>query len=76
MNIQQFFSSECDDGMTQTQLAESIGVSLVLVNQWVHGYRPVPVKYAMAIEQATGGKVSRQDICPEWQRYWPELEAA
>jgi DNA-binding transcriptional regulator YdaS (Cro superfamily) len=76
MNIHDYFSSSPNGGLTQTQLSEALGVSLVLVNQWVHGYRPVPVKYAMAIEQATGGKVSRQDICQDWARYWPDLEAA
>lgn len=74
MNIQQFFV--IDHGMSQTQLSEALGVSLVLVNQWVHGHRPVPVKYALAIERATDGIVSRQEICPDWKRYWPELEAA
>lgn len=75
MNIQEFFSSS-DHGITQTQLSEALGVSLVLVNQWVHSYRPVPAKYALAIEHATNGIVSRQDVCPDWALYWPELEAA
>ena len=76
MNIHDYFFIPHHGGLTQTQLSDALGVSLVLVNQWVHGYRPVPVKYAVAIEIATDGKVSRQDICADWARYWPELEAA
>ncbi|UXC20036.1 transcriptional regulator [Comamonas squillarum] len=46
------------------------------VRQWRDGYqnrRPSPA-YAVAIEQATGGQVTRKDLYPsEWGAIWPEL---
>lgn len=46
------------------------------VRQWRDGYknrRPNPA-YAVAIEKATDGLVSRIDLYPhEWRAIWPEL---
>ena len=34
----------------------------------------VPIEHCAAIEQATGGKVTRRDLRPDdWARIWPEL---
>ncbi|MCI2809359.1 transcriptional regulator [Eoetvoesiella caeni] len=59
----------------QSALAKSIGAHAPDVSRWASGARPVPDKYAFAIEQATNGKVTRKELCPDdWQRYWPELK--
>lgn len=63
--------------LTVAQLAERIGVKSELqIRQWQHGYsgrQPGP-EYAVAIEQATKGAVTRKDLRPDdWNRIWPEL---
>ncbi len=55
------------------ELGRAIGVNPVLIRQWAAG-RPIPVPHMAAIELASGGEVTRQEMCPhEWQRIWPEL---
>ena len=59
------------------ELAKLIGVkSDVQVRQWQHAYagrKPSP-GYAIAIERATKGAVTRKDLRPDdWHRIWPEL---
>ncbi|MFY2845622.1 transcriptional regulator [Achromobacter ruhlandii] len=63
-----------DDASSAAALARHVGVSPALVYQWRTGRRPVPVEHCAAIEQVTGGDVSRRDLRPDdWQRIWPEL---
>lgn len=58
------------------ELAGQIGVDPVLIRQW-STIRPVPVARCVAIEQATGGAVKRQDLRPDdWRQIWPELVQA
>ncbi|AVS86317.1 hypothetical protein C8246_17120 [Paracidovorax avenae] len=49
------------------------------IRQWQHGYAqriPSPLN-CVAIEQATGGQVTRKDLRPhDWAAIWPELGAA
>ncbi|MGD9756403.1 MAG: transcriptional regulator [Comamonas sp.] len=55
-------------------LGRKIGVSPVLISQWVNGDRPVPIERCVAIERATDGAVTRRDLRPnDWQDIWPEL---
>ncbi|WP_369818686.1 transcriptional regulator [Acidovorax sp. Leaf160] len=46
------------------------------IRQWQHQYaerHPSPLN-CVAIEQATGGQVTRQDLRPhDWASIWPEL---
>ena len=54
-------------------LARAIGVSPVMISQWVSG-KPVSVTSALAIERATDGAVVRWDLRPtDWHLIWPEL---
>lgn len=40
------------------------------------GRKPIPFQHGAAIEQFTGGAVTRQQMFPnDWQRIWPELAA-
>lgn len=59
----------------QSELARQLGVSRMNIFHWRSGNRPVPIKYAHAVEQFTEGKVTRKDLYPDtWKQIWPELE--
>lgn len=46
-----------DHNMTQQQLAEKIGVSRVLISNWIHGARkPSYEKYERLVELMEGGQ--------------------
>jgi DNA-binding transcriptional regulator YdaS (Cro superfamily) len=56
-------------------LADRIGVTASLPSMWKARGR-VPSDHCAAIEQATGGAVTRRELRPDdWQRIWPELAA-
>ncbi len=58
----------------QVALAKHLNIRPPSVASWLVGKRPIPVEHAAAIEQFTGGEVTRQDLFPaEWRRIWPEL---
>ena len=60
----------------QAALARAIGAHAPDVSRWAEGRRPIPVSYGAAIELATEGQVTRQEMFPnEWRRIWPELAA-
>jgi len=56
------------------RLADAVGVRQSAISNWrVRGTRPNPA-YCAAIERATGGQVTRQDLRPlDWMAIWPEL---
>jgi DNA-binding transcriptional regulator YdaS (Cro superfamily) len=75
MKLNEYLSSP--GAITVAQLAERIGVkSDAQVRQWQHGYsgrQPSP-EYALAIERATSGAVTRQDLRPDdYWLIWPDL---
>ena len=59
-----------------TDFAKSLGLNPDQVRQWRHrhnGRQPSP-ENCVAIEQATAGDVTRQDLRPDdWHLIWPEL---
>lgn len=55
-----------------TQMAAYLNVSRGFVSMMANGKKPVPPKIAIAIENFTGGEVSRKDLIPNWQEIWPE----
>jgi DNA-binding transcriptional regulator YdaS (Cro superfamily) len=56
-----------------TKLADLLGVSVQVVSNWKD--RGIPIERCVAIENATGGKVTRRELRPEdWRSIWPELE--
>lgn len=62
----------CDAMGGATKLAARLGVSLQVVGNWKE--RGVPIERCVAIEQATGGAVTRRDLRPDdWISIWPEL---
>jgi DNA-binding transcriptional regulator YdaS (Cro superfamily) len=61
-------------GINKAAFAREIGVSNAMLYQFETGRRPVAHKYGAAIERASGGLVTRQELFPdEWKRIWPEL---
>lgn len=62
---------------TGSQLASAIGVPRVLVYQWAAGHRDVPDARCPAIERATGGLLTCEQLRPDihWHRVpdasWP-----
>lgn len=48
-----------------TDLAKAVGVNPSFVSQWLNGTRPVPATRCRAIEIATDGKVTREDLRPD-----------
>src|SRR6185312_16869830 len=49
----------------QAKLARLLGVTQPNVWHWLHKSERVPGEYVLKIEEATGGKVSRQDLRPD-----------
>lgn len=50
---------------TQAALATTLKVSAGMVSQWMSGHRPVAANHCLAIERATGGKVTRYELAPD-----------
>lgn len=75
MNLRTYFASP--GALTVAEIKERIGVkSDAQIRQWQHGYSdriPNP-EYALAIERATDGKVTRQELRPnDFWKIWPDL---
>lgn len=59
-----------------TRLAESLDISLSHLSQMAAGTSAISPARCVAIEQATAGAVTRQDLRPDdWMKIWPELAA-
>lgn len=56
------------------KLAGAIGVGQSVISNWrARGTLPDAI-YCVAIERATQGAVTRQDLRPDdWQKIWPEI---
>lgn len=50
---------------SQTQLARILSVTPATVNQWISGVRPVPAERCPAIERATEGAVTCEELRPD-----------
>ena len=53
-----------EQNLTQQQFAAKIGVTQGRVSHWVKG-ATVPAERCAAIEQATGGRVTRHELRPD-----------
>lgn len=49
----------------RSALADRLGVHRSLLSQWLTGHRPVAAKHCIAIEEATGGAVTRYQLRPD-----------
>ena len=50
---------------TQTDLAERLGVSHSLVNQWLSGLTRITAERAVQIERVTNGAIGRHELRPD-----------
>jgi DNA-binding transcriptional regulator YdaS (Cro superfamily) len=72
MTLKEFLNSRPRGSLGE--LAKAIGAHTPDLSRWVSGERPIPVHRCMAIERATYGKVTRQELRPaDWPLIWPEL---
>ena len=77
MNLSEYLSM--DGALTVAELRQAVGArSDAQVRQWQHGYAgrlPSPAN-CLAIERATNGAVTRQDLRPaDFWLIWPDLPA-
>jgi DNA-binding transcriptional regulator YdaS (Cro superfamily) len=56
-----------------TALAEKLGISLSNLSQIAHDSKGTSPSRCVAIEQATDGLVTRQELRQDWEQIWPEL---
>ena len=57
-----------------SRLADALGVSISFLSQMAAGTSTISPARCVAIEQATGGAVTRKDLRPDdWPLIWPEL---
>jgi DNA-binding transcriptional regulator YdaS (Cro superfamily) len=71
MNLPTFLQTP---GLNKAAFARRIGISSAMLYQFENGIRPIPTKYGAAIEVASGGQVTRQEMFPDdWESIWPEL---
>ena len=57
-----------------SKLARALNKSPAEISMYKSGRRPIPIELGAAIENATGGAVTRQEMFPDtWQSIWPEL---
>lgn len=56
-----------------TKLADKLGLDIQVVSNWKR--RGIPIERCVAIENATGGTVTRRELRPDdWRSIWPELD--
>lgn len=55
----------CEAVGGQAEMSRKLCVSSPTVNQWVMGVRPIPAERCPAIEKATGGVVTCEDLRPD-----------
>lgn len=62
-------------GLNTQSLGNLLGVTKGAISQWKLPDRSVPVMHCVAIESATDGQVTRQDLRPtDYWLIWPELK--
>lgn len=71
MNLAKYFALARGN---QLRLSESLGIPQANVSRYASGVNPIPVELGAAIECATAGAVTRQELFPDtWASIWPEL---
>ncbi len=73
MTIKDFLEKQ---QITVSTFARLLGCHAPDLSRWIRGTRSVPAHWCVAIEQKTGGAVTRKDLRPhDWKEIWPELAA-
>ena len=71
MNFKTYFFDL--DTKERKAFAEKVGTSAGHLRNYSYGYAPLAPKVCVAIEKATQGKVTRQELRDDWASHWPEL---
>jgi len=72
MNLDCYLKSQTN--VTASVFARSLGISAPLLSQWRKGVRRVSVHHCLAIERATGGRVTRGELRPhDAHLIWPDI---
>jgi len=61
---------------SQSELAAALGVTQGTVSHWLNGRARIPAERVLAIETATGGKVTRHELRPDLYPVEPAARAA
>jgi DNA-binding transcriptional regulator YdaS (Cro superfamily) len=71
MNLKQYMQAEKGNA---TKLAAALGIPLSFLSQMASGNRTVSPERASAMELASEGQITREELRPDdWQLIWPEL---
>lgn len=71
MNLTQYLKQARGNA---TKLAGSLGIPPAYLSQMSSGYRAISPMHCVAIEKATEGQVTRQEMRPDdWHLIWPEI---
>lgn len=72
MTLNEYFKQQSGN---HSRLSKETSIASSFLYQMSKGTRTVPPRYCNAIEQATGGLVTRRDLRPDdWAEIWPELK--
>lgn len=71
MTLSEYIKAARGNGAT---LAASLGISPSLLSQIAKDSSGTSPARCVAIERATGGTVTRQELRADWREIWPELE--
>lgn len=71
MTLSDYIKAQRGNGKT---LADKLGISLSNLSQIAHNSESTAPTRCVAIERATGGAVTRQELRSDWREIWPELE--
>lgn len=64
-------------GMNENEARQKVGASFSYLRLIAYGHKRPSAKVATAIEMASHGQITRQELRPDdWREIWPELAAA
>lgn len=71
MNLTNYIQETRGNGKT---LAQALGIPTTYLSQMAGGERSISPERCLAIERATGGKVTRKELRPnDFHLIWPDL---
>lgn len=70
MNLIAYLSDERGRGK---RLASLLGVTPTTIHEWAHKKKQVPAERCAAIERATGGTVTCEELRPDLAEHWAYL---
>jgi DNA-binding transcriptional regulator YdaS (Cro superfamily) len=72
MDLKSYLKSLPDD-VARDLFAERCGSSAGHLRNVSYGQRPCAPALAVSIERESRRDVTRQELCPDWEKVWPEL---